>query len=142
MQQSKSSMGGTSTNLASTKSGQLIYGKVKLKVVSENSSPPAELGGLVNAGPNSFNQSQNFNSHAMNNARMATKTKHTSVAGGSHSGSVGKGNQTNYTSIHTNIRHGKKMHKHSAQDSEAHSKMSASGGTTLMGGVLGLLNSP
>ena len=34
------------------------------------------------------------------------------------------------------------MHKHSAQNSEAQGKMSATGGTTLMGGVLGLLNSP
>ena len=59
-------MGGTSTHLASTKSGQLVYGKVKLKVVSENSSPPAELGGLLNPQGSSFNQSQNLNHHTMN----------------------------------------------------------------------------
>ena len=41
--QSKSTMGGTSTHLASNTSTGLVHGKVKLKVVSENSSPPAEL---------------------------------------------------------------------------------------------------
>ena len=55
MQQSKSSMGATSTHLVNAKSGQLVYGKVKLKVVSENSSPPAELGTLLNPHGNSFN---------------------------------------------------------------------------------------
>lgn len=38
--------GGKTTQLAINKSSGIVHGKVKLRVVSENSSPPAELGGL------------------------------------------------------------------------------------------------
>jgi len=72
--------------------------------------------------------------------KSANKAKNTSMAG-SNNGSIGKSNQMNYTSIN-NIRQGKKLHKHSAQSSGAYSKMSATGGGTMVGGVMGPLNSP
>jgi hypothetical protein len=55
-------MGGTSTHLAGNTSTGLVHGKVKLKVVSENSSPPAELGGLLHTQTQggTFNHTQNL----------------------------------------------------------------------------------
>ena len=110
-------MGGMSTHLPSNASSGLVHGKVKLKVVSENSSPPAELGGLLHTQTqgSTFNHTQHLTGQNMggsNYHKSANKAKNTSMAG-SNNGSVGKTNQMNYTSIN-NIRQGKKLHKHSA----------------------------
>lgn len=138
-------MGGMSAQLPGNASNGLVHGKVKLKVVSENSSPPAELGGLLHTQTqgSTFNHTHNLTGQHMgssHNQKSASKAKNASMAG-SNNGSMSKTNQMNYTSIN-NIRQGKKLHKHSAQSSGAYSKMSATGGSTMVGGVMGPLNSP
>ena len=92
--QSKSTMGGTSSHLAGNTSTGLVHGKVKLKVVSENSSPPAELGGLLHTQTqgSAFNHTQNLTGQNMSGSnyhKSANKAKNTSMAG-SNNGSIGK----------------------------------------------------